>query len=353
MASPLKFPNVPQNRWRRTRGYFPAKVIEMANFFHRSLRFTLLPMLSAVIVLAATSCLFSGPLIPGTGTREQRVGDDFEQADWTYTPNLPKSSRETDQQERRPFGYSANQRWIEGPHRGTPDLLRRVATPEGGLPGSQGALLIRTLHSGVPGRLSYSGQQDDLIVQTTQRVGGYLPVARSPSVVVRVFIPPFDQWENRSGSSFGFRADLRGRKRYGGLEQYWPGMFLQFNSQSDPRHQQDSAFLILRAQQSGHDFRGPDITETGWWTFGMSFTPDGQVHYFASPGVDDLTPQDHLASRLCYGFHAERFHTFFFNVLSKDDGRSWSTPWIIDDPALYLASPTTQVTRRPTGQPKQ
>jgi hypothetical protein len=303
-------------------------------------------MLSATVLLTCTSALIAEPLVPGTGLRKTQVGDDFESADWKYIANLPKSSRETDQRERRPFGYSENGRWIEGPHRGTPDLLRRVTTPEGGLPGSEGALLIRTLHSGVPGQLSYSGQQDDLIVKTTQRLGGYLSVSRAPSVVVRVFVPPLEEWENRSGTSFAFRADLRGRKSSGSLEQYWPGIFFQFNSETDRRRNEDSAYLILRAQQNGHDFRGPDITQTGWWTLGMSFTPDGQVHFFARPGVDDLTAEDHLASRYCYGFRAERFHTFFFNVLSRDDGRTWSTSWIIDDPALYVASPKTQVTRR-------
>jgi hypothetical protein len=124
-------------------------------------------------------------------------------------------------------------------------------------------------------------------------------------------------------------------------------MFLQFCSETDRRYNKDSAYFIIRAQRSGHDFRGPELSQTGWWTLGMSFSPDGQVHYFASPGVDDLTEEDHLASRYCYGFRAERFHTFFFNVLSPDNGRTWSTPWIIDDPALYVVPQKTQrVTRR-------
>lgn len=307
----------------------------------------ILVILAAVLSVAWSHSLTGSPLIPGTGVRKDQVGDDFEDADWQYFPNLPKSSRETDQRERRPFGTSKNGRWMEGPHRGTPDLLRRVATPEGGLPGSQGSLLIRTMRAGVPGRLSYTAQQDDLLVNTARRLGGYLSVYRSPNVVVRVFLPPFEQWENRSGTSFAFRADLRGRRSGGGLEQYWPGLFLQFCSETDRRYDKDSAYFVIRAQQSGHDFRGPDITQTGWWTLGMSFTPDGQVHYFASPGVDDLTAEDHLASRYCYGFRAVQFHTFFFNVLSRDDGHTWSTPWIVDDPSLYVVPQKThQLTRR-------
>jgi hypothetical protein len=29
----------------------------------------------------------------------------------------------------------------------------------------------------------------------------------------------------------------------------------------------------------------------------MSFTPDGMVHYFASPGVAELTMDDHITSQ--------------------------------------------------------
>jgi hypothetical protein len=300
--------------------------------------------LFVTMLLAWGHVAAGGVLVPGTGVKQSRVGDDFEDAKWKYNANQPKSSRETDQHERLPFGTSANGRWMEGPHRGTPDHVERVQTPAGGLPGSNGALLIRTLRSGIPGRLSFTAQQDDLLVVTSRRLGGFLPVSRSPNVVVRVFVPPLEQWERRSGTSFAFRADLRGG-RANELEQYWPGMFLQFAPKSQ-RQSKDSAHIVLRAQQTGHDFRGPEITETGWWTMGMSFTPDGQVHFFASPGVDDLTPDDHLASRFCYGFRARQFHTFFFNVLSADDGRTWSTPWIIDDPSLYVVQrPTEQVAR--------
>ncbi|MEC9189253.1 MAG: hypothetical protein VX520_08585, partial [Planctomycetota bacterium] len=77
------------------------------------------------------------------------------------------------------------------------------------------------------------------------------------------------------------------------------------------------------------------IPTTGWWTFGISVTPNGQVHYFAKPGVEDLTVEDHIATEFPYSFRAERFKTFFFNVCNGDNGRTWSTPWIIDDPTLY------------------
>ena len=51
--------------------------------------------------------------------------------------------------------------------------------------------------------------------------------------------------------------------------------------------------------------------------------------------VEDLTVEDHIATEFPYSFRAERFKTFFFNVCNGDNGRTWSTPWIIDDPTLY------------------
>jgi hypothetical protein len=157
--------------------------------------------------------------------------------------------------------------------------------------------------------------------------------------VVRVYLPPLDEWENRSGSSFGFRLALLGDRGRGRLEEYWPGMFLQLRSKTDWKTENDVVLMTVRAETNGRDFRGPEITTTGWWTLGMSVSPDGQIHYYARPGVDDLTPADHFASRYCYGFRCRRFKTFFFNVVNRDDGRTWSTRWIIDDPELYFIRP--------------
>jgi hypothetical protein len=69
-------------------------------------------------------------LVPGTGQRVVKVGDDFEEPKWNYTFNNPKSSDEQDKQQRLPAGRSVNGRWYEGVMRGHPDVIRRVATPE-------------------------------------------------------------------------------------------------------------------------------------------------------------------------------------------------------------------------------
>jgi len=67
----------------------------------------------------------------------------------------------------------------------------------------------------------------------------------------------------------------------------------------------------------------------------MSMTPDGRVHFYAGKGIGDLTPANHLHSGMPYGYEAEYFATHFFNVCNQNDGVTWSTPFIIDDPSVY------------------
>lgn len=306
-----------------------------------------------VLLVGALACsarpLPAQLLVPGTGQRVVKVGDDFEEPKWNYVFNNPKSSDEQDKQQRLPAGRSANGRWYEGVMRGHPDIIRRVPTPEGGIAGSEGALLMVSRQTGVPGHYSRTMQQDDLIVDVQSRLGYSIPVSWSPNVVVRVYLPPFEEWERRTGPSFGFRAacqthrmkpNKKTKSRWGGgggsswqQDTYWPGLFVQFHK-GDGKSIEDSASLSVRAGPNGGDFVGPKIKELGWWTLGMSFTPDGRIHYFARPGVEDLTAEDHITSQNPYGVQCERLDTFFFNVVSGDNG-NWSTPWIIDDPMLY------------------
>ena len=68
----------------------------------------------------------------------------------------------------------------------------------------------------------------------------------------------------------------------------------------------------------------------------MSVTPDGQVHYYAKPGVEDLTAEDHIASSYPFGKKTVNLRNFFFNVCNGDAGKSWSGVLVIDDPAVYV-----------------
>src|SRR5262245_263234 len=141
------------------------------------------------------------PVVPGTGVKLTAVGDDFASPDWQYFPNGAKASYEQDETQRPPGGRSKNGRWYESAMRGQPDVVRRIPTPPGGLSGSMGSLYLATKFSGVPGQLSGKQMQDDLLMGIQTRLGRGIPVSWRPSAVVRVYLPAFERWENRSGSS--------------------------------------------------------------------------------------------------------------------------------------------------------
>jgi len=305
---------------------------------------TFLKFLCFVIATPIFFTQANGQLVPGTGMKQTRVGDDFEDPNWKWFPNGQKASREQDEQERRPLGISNNQRWFESPKRGMPDVIERVETPADGIPGSTGALKLQTLHTGIPGRPSRKMEQDDFVMKCASRIGG-TDVSRGPSVTCRIWLPPFQNWEDRSGSHFGYRIDLKTtvtESKRGFLftrkvkeqEAYWPGFFFEFHSETDPRYEEDEAVVLIRGNATGHEVKSVKLTP-GWWTFGMSVTADGRVHYYAREGVDNLRPSDHLYSSFPYSHTAEIFATQFFNSVNMNDGRTFSTPFIIDDPAFY------------------
>ncbi len=323
---------------------FPGTENMLLNWNHFFSRHCLALFTGTTILIAGAD--LNAQVIPGTGTRVEGSWDDFEDETWEYITNLPKSSTNVDKETRYPLGQSSNGIWTESAKRGQPDMIQRVPTPPGGLPGSKGALLMKSLHTGVPGQGSRGSNQDDLIMSGTM-----VSVNYSPSVVTRVYIPPFEEWEDKTGTSFGFRAAVKaptttkgsGRRFFSRgpttkIETIYLGMFIQFNSKTDNPGAEDSAVFVVRADTSGQDFIGPEIKQTGWWTLGMSFTPDGRTHYYASPGVDPLTHADRFASHYPYGSRVQSFHTAFFNVCNQDNGRTWSTEWIIDDPTMYYIS---------------
>ena len=90
---------------------------------------------------------------------------------------------------------------------------------------------------------------------------------------------------------------------------------------------------------------GPEIPETGWWTLGLSFTPDGLVHYFARQGIEELSREDYIATAMPYGYRCEELRSFFYNVVNGDNGRDWSTDWIVDNPKLYVIQNTRMASK--------
>ncbi len=158
------------------------------------------------LVFALGKTASAEPAVPGTGRAIPQVGDDFEDPKWKFILNYPKSTYNLDKNQRLPSGQSTNGRWYEGMKRGTPDYVRRVKTPENGLPGSKGALALRSLKTGIPGRPSFQQQQGDYITDVQSRLGGTISVQRTPNVVTRVYLPPVNQWENRTDVTLRFAS---------------------------------------------------------------------------------------------------------------------------------------------------
>lgn len=311
---------------------------------------------SVIALLATGNSVTFAQLVPGTGTVLN--SDDFEDEAWNFVFNLPKSSKEEDEQIRYPLGAAANGKWSESPKRGTPDQVQRIAAPAGGLAGSKGALLMRSRDTGIPGQPMGKQCQDDFILNARPVSVGY-----NPSFVVRVYLPEFSQWEQRHGVSFGIRAGMQGpqekQERTSGFkrlfgrgfetvttnEPYYPGFFIQYNPKTA---QKDAhAILLVRSDEMGRDIPAMNITQTGWWTFGMSVTSDSRCHYYAHAGVADLSSADFITSTLPYGIRGTYFNTIFFNVCSADNGQNWSTPWVIDDPIVFYGGQPTQYAQQP------
>ena len=302
---------------------------------------------AALLVALGIGTLRAEPVIPGTGQKLDQVGDDFEDQGWEYIFNSPKSTRDLDEQDRLPAGEAKNGRWYEGMKRGHPDVVKRVPTPPGGLPGSQGSLLLQSLWTGSPGPAAAvlgPGRLDCRRLVSPGRLdpGRLLSQCRRPG-----FLASRGHLGESDGAAFWLphRAGNHGRIGRGrmcdspipGPRPKPIGRACSSSSKARPtKAESDYAYLRIRADQSGGDFRSKQITTTGWWTLGMSVTPDGMVHYFAGPGVDNLTQEDYLGSQYPYGLRAEGFKTFFFNVCNGDDGRNWSTAWTIDDPSVFV-----------------
>ncbi len=317
------------------------------------MRVTLPIALLLLLVPSAMAVAQNGNFVPGSGSELPNVGDDFEDPDWTYVYNNPKSTEENNDKQNQPLGKSANGRWFEGAKRGQPDVVQRVETPPGGLPGSTGALLLRSLHTGIPNRPSFKMQQEDFILNVQYRTGGPIPISKSPSVTTRVYLPPTEQWERRTGPQFAFRVALETTKKTPGKffafntkeenEVYWPGLFICMDAKEHTKKSADRIYFRIRSNGQGGDMMGPEITTTGWWTLGLAVSSNGAIHYYAKPGVEDLTMEDYITSQYPYNYRAERFRAAFFNVINADNGRDWSTTWIIDDTRVFSGTAPSQL----------
>jgi hypothetical protein len=288
-------------------------------------------------------------IVPGMGPRVNKTGDDFEDAKFVYYPQHPKSSWNIDDEVRAPGSSSSNNLWVEGAKRGTPDVVKRIPTPPGGIAGSKGSLMIQTLSSGVPGDLSNEDQQDDLLHNVAGQIGREIPFSWSPNVHCRVYIPPVAQWERKNGATFAFRTGAQGLTPDRDYDEFWPGIFFWMQREKAADGQiKPTIRADVRADEYGRDLPMVIFQPGTWCTLGISMTADGRSHFFAREGVGDLTADDHLGSYMCYNWRGVSFTTFFFNVMNFDNGRSWSTPWVVDNAFLHVGTPPHQSPRMAT-----
>ena len=224
--------------------------------------------------------------------------------------------------------------------RGTPDVVKRVATPPGGIEGSTGALLFATKYSGIPGTISNEQQQDDLLMMFDRRLGRSISMslaaelhgARLPAAV-RTVGEAQRPVVRHAGRLPRPQAGRQHRKPIG------PACSCCSATQTARASRKTSPSSRSAPARAATTSAASRSYEPGWWTLGMSFSPDGQIHYYASHGVDDLTADDYLdvavsrtASAAC------RSTTSSSTWPTGTTAASWSTQWVIDDPKILRDS---------------
>ena len=80
----------------------------------------------------------------------------------------------------------------------------------------------------------------------------------------------------------------------------------------------------MGVQYASRNFTDPDIQET-------------YNRYLED--VDELTEEDFISSQYPYSYKAQQFETLFYNFCNHNDGKTWSTPFLIDDPQLFVVRP--------------
>lgn len=292
-------------------------------------------MLSVLMLTLLSAGHLQAQFPPGTGLVVVTVGDDFEAPNWSFTHNFPKSSQNLDGNTRSPFGVSVNGKWEEGATRGQPDIIERVARPSGGLLGSSYCLRIRSKDSGIPGSPSGALQQDDILGRIVQ-IGsvGVIPVSRQPSVIARIRIPPPEEWELAIINAFSFRVGVEGTNN----QDNWPGIFFQLNRGAR------TVTLIARANQFNQDYNlsAPISYDTllasrnGWMTVGLSFTPDGMMHYYAALGAGNLGSANLMDSRFPGNQPVKQLEYFFSSTVNTDNGTTWGPQFHLDDALVFV-----------------
>ena len=234
-----------------------------------------LVVLGLVVAAAGTASLmaqFQYHAVPGRGQKATEVGDDFEEAEWTYIDNVPKSSTNLDRDDRLPAGISKNQRVYESTYRGQPDVIKQVPTSSRRTAGKQTCRCRCVRKCGRP-RPSQppdaAGRSAGQPVVDPGTGSGFQVAEHRGSRVP----PPIRAVGKTDRTTFGFRAELeggsmkmvsskgwfsKGQKLKHKHEAYWPGFFIQFNSKSDGQNKRGLGDADHSGRQSGRRHRRPE-----------------------------------------------------------------------------------------------
>lgn len=226
-------------------------------------------------------------VVLGRTTRIDSICDDFEDSNWKYDSTNHRSSN----------GFwvgTAGQKGPDKSDRGSPTILERVTPPQsGGKSGSNGALKIGT---NIPHDDNISYQDDLRTLNFESKLGYKLTRANQPVFIMRIWLPPFDQWGDYY--SFGFRLEAQSNDT---PNSYYPSIWLRYNhilqingeNYSFPGpHIFFRIFYLDGADLKYYEEYGGPIKQPGWWTLAMAFDEKGACYYYARPGVDALIEKD-------------------------------------------------------------
>lgn len=252
----------------------------------------------------------------GRTVRLDALCDDFEDINWSYNPQTEVFNKKL---------------WRGGSGRGVPELLKRITTPDGGKDGSIGALEIRTNETEIY-KDNYPNQEDLLTAEYEQILKHKLTRADQPVFIVRVWLPPFDQWGDQR--SFGFRHESF--LENGAKDQHYSTIWLVYDRSIKPK-----PFLKYRigTNELFYEVYDPRLIEQdGWLTiaYGHKIKKHKGIGIPTNKGVIDNITITSLLTK--YGKDAlmMKYINYSFFSLGYPISGNTSPRFVIDDYEVWV-----------------
>lgn len=208
-----------------------------------------------------------------------------------------------------------------------PESLKPVDTPIGGRPGSHGALEMS--------RIDDPWQQEMLSPAFKNKLGRALKREDQPIFIVRIYLPPFDQWGD--AYHFGFRQQTYAK----GIEKVIPEAKDDKYSTSIwvKKDGKKISFYFRAANVQPNDQPGGPAVKPGWWTWAIAFDKNGIGHYYISEGTASPTKDDEVFDTTKFqpsnNPHMEEIEYSYFAI-----ARGGGNPkFVIDDYEVWVKKP--------------